>query len=306
MKEQVQAVKRMQDYIKAHLFEEITSSDLANVAFYSPWHSYRLFREIMNMSPSDYIRRLRLSTSAIRLRDEKVKIIDVAYDCGFDSVDGFQRAFLKEFGTNPKEYAQNPVPISLFIPFDIVSVVEFNEKYSASEESDFKEKKMSNEKTNVKSVFLQIIDKPEHKVLIKRGVKAEEYFDYCKEVGCDVWGILKSMKSLCGEPVCLWLPEKYIKPNTSKYVQGVEVPVDYDGVIPEGFDVITLSAAKYLMFQSEPFAEEDYESAIENIWEAEKKYNPSAIGYKWDSENPRIQLEPIGERGYIELVPICK
>src|SRR5574344_965881 len=306
MKEQVQAVKRMKEYIKAHLFEEITSSDLANAAFYSPWHSYRLFREIMNMTPSDYIRRLRLSTSAIRLRDEKVKIIDVAYDCGFDSVDGFQRAFLKEFGTNPKEYAQNPVPISLFIPFDIVSVVEFNEKYSASEESDFKEKKMSNEKTNVKSVFLQIIDKPEHKVLIKRGVKAEEYFDYCKEVGCDVWGILKSMKSLCGEPVCLWLPEKYIKPNTSKYVQGVEVPVDYDGVIPEGFDVITLSAAKYLMFQSEPFAEEDYESAIENIWEAEKKYNPSAIGYKWDSENPRIQLEPIGERGYIELVPICK
>ena len=27
----------------------------------------------------------------MRLRDEKVKIIDVAYDCGFESVDGFQR-----------------------------------------------------------------------------------------------------------------------------------------------------------------------------------------------------------------------
>src|SRR5574344_1013014 len=134
MKEQVQAVKRMKEYIKAHLFEEITSSDLANAAFYSPWHSYRLFREIMNMTPSDYIRRLRLSTSAIRLRDEKVKIIDVAYDCGFDSVDGFQRAFLKEVGTNPKEYAQKPVPISLFIPFDIVSVVEDNEKHSVVEQ----------------------------------------------------------------------------------------------------------------------------------------------------------------------------
>jgi len=306
MKEQVQAVKRMQDYIKAHLFEEITSSDLANIAFYSPWHSYRLFREIMNMTPSDYIRRLRLSTSAIRLRDEKVKIIDVAYSCGFESVDGFQRAFLKEFGTNPKEYAQNPVPISLFIPFDIVSVVEHNEKESATEKSNFKENQMNNEKTNVKSVFLQIVDKPARKVLIKRGVKAEEYFDYCNEVGCDIWGILKSMKSLCGEPVCLWLPEKYIKPNTSKYVQGVEVSVDYNGVVPEGFDTITLPEAKYLMFQSEPFAEEDYESAIENIWHAEKKYNPSTIGYKWDKENPRIQLEPIGERGYIELVPICK
>ena len=32
-----------------------------------------------------------------------------------------------------------------------------------------------------------------------------------------------------------------------------------------------------------------------------KKYDPSVIGYEWDEENPKIQLEPIGERGYIEL-----
>lgn len=312
MKEQVLAVKKMQEYIKTHLTEEITPSDLANVAFYSPWHSYRLFKEIMNMTPSDYIRRLRLSTSAIRLRDEKVKIIDVAYDCGFESVDGFQRAFRKEFGTNPKEYAQKPVPISLFIPFDIVSVIEHSQndftknRCSTIFNKNSKENNMSSKESNVKSVFIQVIDKPERKVLIKRGIKATEYFEYCNEVGCDVWGLLTSIKSISGEPVCLWLPEKYIKTNTSKYVQGVEVPLDYDGVIPEGFDVITLPESKYLMFQGEPFEEKDYEKAIENIWEAEKKYNPSVIGYKWDDENPRIQLEPIGERGYIELMPICK
>ena len=32
-----------------------------------------------------------------------------------------------------------------------------------------------------------------------------------------------------------------------------------------------------------------------------KKYDPSVIGYSWDDSNPRIQLEPIGTRGYIEL-----
>ena len=31
------------------------------------------------------------------------------------------------------------------------------------------------------------------------------------------------------------------------------------------------------------------------------RYEPSVIGYEWDDENPRIQLEPKGERGYIEL-----
>ena len=155
-----------------------------------------------------------------------------------------------------------------------------------------------------KNVFIQVVDKPERKVIIKRGVKAAEYWTYCNEVGCDVWGMLTSIKSISGEPVCLWLPEKYVLPGTSVYVQGVEVPCDYDGAIPSGFDVITLPAAKYLMFQGEPFAEENFGTAIEEVQAAIKKYDPSVIGYKFDDENPRIQLEPIGARGYIELLPI--
>lgn len=111
------------------------------------------------------------------------------------------------------------------------------------------------------------------------------------------------MDSLCGEPVCLWLPEK-LRDGKSEYVQGVEVAPDYKGIIPEGFDVIDLPECDYLMFLGEPFAEEDFEDAITAIWESEKKYDPSVVGYKWDKENPRIQLEPRGERGYIELVAV--
>ena len=154
---------------------------------------------------------------------------------------------------------------------------------------------------NVQSVFIQVIEKPVRKVILKRGVKAGEYWAYCQEVGCDVWGILTSIQSLSGEPVCLWLPEKYRKSGTSEYVQGVEVPMDYAGQIPEGFDVITLPAAKYLMFQGAPFEEEHYCEAIEAVQQAMNQYDPSVIGYGWDEENPRIQLEPVGSRGYIEL-----
>ena len=77
--------------------------------------------------------------------------------------------------------------------------------------------------------------------------------------------------------------------------------MDFNGLIPEGFDVIELPAAKYLMFQGEPFAEEDYCQAIEAVQQSMNRYDPSVIGYRWDDENPRIQLEPIGSRGYIEL-----
>ena len=154
---------------------------------------------------------------------------------------------------------------------------------------------------NIKNVFIQVTEKPARKVIIKRGVKAEEYWSYCQEVGCDVWGVLTSMPALSGEPVCLWLPEAYRRSGTSRYVQGVEVPVTYEGVIPEGFEVIELPAAKYLMFQGEPFAEEDYCDAIQAVQQSIERYDPAVIGYAWDETNPHIQLEPIGKRGYIEL-----
>lgn len=288
MEEQREAVQRMQDYIAGHLSENITLADLSRASFFSPWYSYRLFSQWTGITPAEYIRKMRLSKSALKLRDESCKIIDAALELGFGSVDGYQRAFFREFGCNPGEYAKNPVPLYLFTPYGV--------KYRAPR----KEKTME----AVKNVFVQVIEKPVRKVIIKRGVKATDYFAYCEEVGCDVWGLLTSMKSLSGEPVCLWLTPAYIKPGTSEYVQGVEVASSYDGIIPEGFDVIELPAAKYLMFRGDPFEEEDYCQAIEAVQSAIKKYDPTLIQAEWDKSNPRVQLEPIGTRGYIELLPI--
>ena len=95
MNEHIEAVQRMQDYIETNFDRNITMADLSNASKYSPWYSYRLFVDLLHMTPAVYIRRLRLSKSALRLRDEKVKIIDVAFDFGFESVDGYQRAFYK-------------------------------------------------------------------------------------------------------------------------------------------------------------------------------------------------------------------
>lgn len=288
MQEQIEAVQRMQEYIEKHLRENISFADVAKVSLFSPWYARRLFLEYTGVTPSEYIRKLRLKQSALKLRDENINILDVALDSGFGSVDGYQRAFRKEFGCNPSAYAADPIPLRLFTPYG----VKF--RYMERKETTM----------GARNVFIQVIDKPKRKVIIKRGKTATEYMKYCEKVGCDIWGLLVSMKSLCGEPVCLWLPEAYIKPGTSQYVQGVEVAEDYTGEIPDGFDVIELPKAQYLMFQGEPFQEEDYQQAIAEIWESEKNYDPSLIGYQWDDANPRIQLEPIGTRGYIELVPI--
>ena len=290
-KEHILAVQRMQEYIASNLGNEITMADLARVSLFSPWYSYRLFRQYTSLTPADYIRRLRLSRSALMLKQGECRVTDAAFVMGFGSVDGFQRAFLKEFGCNPREYARTKVPIPLFIPYGVKFREIRRERHAMKE---------------VQSVFVQLMRKPERKVILKRGKSAEDYFQYCEEVGCDVWGILVSMDSLCREPVCLWLPDRYRKPDSSVYVQGVEAETEYTGPVPEGFDIITLPEAEYLVFQGEPFAEEDYCEAIEAVQQAMNRYDPSLIGYVWDDENPRIQLEPRGERGYIEMRAVKK
>ena len=111
MTEHALAVQRMQDYIETHLEDTVTLSDLARVSLFSPWYSYRLFRRYTGLTPADYQRRLRLSRSAIQLKQGGCRVIDVANALGFGSVDGYQRAFLREFGCNPGEYARTKVPI---------------------------------------------------------------------------------------------------------------------------------------------------------------------------------------------------
>ena len=289
MKEQILAVQRMQDYIETHLEDEITLSDLARVSLFSPWYAHRLFRQYTGLTPAEYIRRLRLSRSALRLKQGGCRVTDAAYELGFGSVDGYQRAFRKTFGCNPGEYVRTQAPIPLFIPYGV----------------KFRELRKEVVKMEaVQSVFVQLVQKPVRRVILKRGRQAEDYFAYCEEVGCDVWGVLTSMDSLCGEPVCLWLSERDRKPGTSVYVQGVEVEADACVEVPAGFDVLDLSAASYLAFQGEPFREEDYCQAILAVQQAADRYDPSLIGYAWDETEPRIQLEPRGERGYIELRPV--
>lgn len=158
---------------------------------------------------------------------------------------------------------------------------------------------------NANTVFVQVVERPARKALIRRGVRATEYFAYCEEVGCDVWGLLCSVKEALYEPAGFWLPEKLIRPGTSQYVQGVEVPLDYANEVPEGYELIDLAPCKMMVFQGQPYPEEEFGTAIAALEEVIERYDPGVYGYAWaDDEAPRIQLEPVGSRGYIEARPV--
>lgn len=293
----IKAVQNMQEYIENNLLDNITLKKLSDAAGYSPWHAAKLFKEVTKKTPFEYIRALRLSKAALVLRDKDEKILDVALDFVFDSHEGFTRAFSKEFGITPSKYSKKTPPIKLFIPYKALETYKLLNKGDSYMDNNLK----------TKAIFVQIIERPARKVLLKRGIKATHYFEYCEEVGCDVWSILTSVKEALHEPMGMWLPKHLIKEGTSEYVQGVEVPLDYSNVVPEGFEVIELPPCKLMVFQGEPYDDEKFMEEIDVIWEHINKFNPEVYGYKWAPEAaPRFQLSPMGYRGYIEARPVEK
>ena len=179
-REQIEAVQRMQSYIEAHLHEPITLHKLANAAGYSPWHAAKVFKKLTGKSPFEYIRAVRLSRAAVRLRNENVKVIDVAFDFVFDSHEGFTRAFSKQFGVTPQSFSRDKPVIKYFIPDAI------HPKSLALKEGD---SKMS-ETQKTSTIFVQVVDRPARKLILKRGIKATDYYAYCEEVDCEVWDVL--------------------------------------------------------------------------------------------------------------------
>jgi AraC family transcriptional regulator len=161
------------------------------------------------------------------------------------------------------------------------------------------------DKMKTSTIFVQVVERPARKLILKRGTKAEDYFSYCAEVSCDVWDVLKNIQEALYEPIGMWLPENLRLPGTSVYCQGVEVSSNYAGTIPEGFEVIDLPPCKVMVFQGEPYDDAQFQEAIGNFWEAIKNYDPGLHGFCWaDEDGPRFQLEPRGQRGYIEGRPV--
>lgn len=293
--ENIMAVQRMQEYIELNMLRKITLKELAVVAGYSPWHAARLFKDATGKAPFEYIRALRLTKAALILRDNNEKIIDVAMDFVFDSHEGFTRAFSKEFGMPPIKYSHNTPPIKLFMPQKVFDT------YRALHKGG---EKMS-KNCSTKSIFVQVIERPARKVLLKRGKQAADYFAYCEEVGCDIWSVLSSVKEAMYEPIGMWLPKHLIKEGTSQYVQGVEVPLDYTNDIPEGYELIELPPCKLMIFQGEPYNDDDFMDEINEVWNHIAKFDPKIYGYQWAPEEaPRFQLAPMGYRGYIEARPV--
>lgn len=77
---------------------------LAKLAGRSPEHVSRTLRQWTGLTPLEWVTGVRLRRAAAKLRVGNRKVLDIASECGFESLGHFYRLFSKEFGTSPGAY----------------------------------------------------------------------------------------------------------------------------------------------------------------------------------------------------------
>jgi len=102
------------DYMEEHLTEELSPASIAEQAFFSVTHFYRIFRGITGESVKDYMRKRRLSQSAVELLTGHKRILDIAMAYGFESQETYNRAFIKQFGLAPGRYRKDRNHVVLY------------------------------------------------------------------------------------------------------------------------------------------------------------------------------------------------
>ncbi|WP_406225465.1 GyrI-like domain-containing protein [Streptomyces anulatus] len=92
------------EHVEAHLGERIEVAELARIAMTSEYHFRRMFSALAGIPLSEYIRRRRMTVAGAEVLGAPDRtLLDVAVRYGYDTGEGFARAFRAVHGIGPGE-----------------------------------------------------------------------------------------------------------------------------------------------------------------------------------------------------------
>ena len=100
-------IRRAQQYINAHIREKLSVPLVARKADVSPSYLTALFHKHLQISPGEYIRRIKLQESKQMIREGNMNFTEIAEALQYSTVHHFSRQFKEKFGITPTEYAKS-------------------------------------------------------------------------------------------------------------------------------------------------------------------------------------------------------
>lgn len=100
-------IRRAQQYISTHIREKLSVPIVAKMVDVSPSYLTALFHKNLQISPGEYIRRIKLQESKQMIRENSMNFTEIAAALQYSTVHHFSRQFKEKFGITPSEYAKS-------------------------------------------------------------------------------------------------------------------------------------------------------------------------------------------------------
>ena len=101
-----QRIVRAKLFIDQQYHQTLSLEQLSDAAYFSRFHFLRLFRQLYQVTPHQYLTRKRIDAAKDLLTNSEANIAEISYDVGFQSVPHFNATFRKWTGTFPTQYRE--------------------------------------------------------------------------------------------------------------------------------------------------------------------------------------------------------
>lgn len=105
------AIAKARTYIQEHLSDEMSLSQVSQAVHMSRFYFCKMFRKHTGLNFTDYVSRMRIERSKELLLNPHLRISEIAYEIGFQSLTHFNRVFRKIVGHSPTEF-RDRVPVN--------------------------------------------------------------------------------------------------------------------------------------------------------------------------------------------------
>ncbi|MDT0491361.1 AraC family transcriptional regulator [Streptomyces griseus] len=275
------------EYIESHLGERIEAAELARTAMTSEYHFRRMFSALAGVPLAEYIRRRRMTLAGAEVLAGDRTLLDVAVRYGYDTGEGFARAFRAVHGIGPAEARRTGAVLRSQQRLTFRLVVEGSSamRYRLVEKEEFR-----------------VVGRRARVPLIHEGPN-QAIAEFIRGIGREELDRIATLSDQ--EPAGLVGVSDQLDPSRA---EGTELDY-YHGVVtarreaPEGLDSLAVPAGSWAVFESEG----EFPQALQHLWRD--------VFTQWFPSNPyasrpgpeilRVRLTEDGKRAEAELwIPV--
>ncbi len=97
-------ITRAKDFIRQHQTEDLSLGQVAKAVNTSTFYFCKMFKKVTGLNFTDYLSRIRIENAKNLLLNPNLRISEIAYEVGFQSLTHFNRVFKRIVGQSPTEY----------------------------------------------------------------------------------------------------------------------------------------------------------------------------------------------------------